>query len=265
MATSRADRIRLRVSRSPLYLRGRDLVFNSGRTIYWVQREDLARRYLRGEGIEIGALTAPLRTPSGVTVRYVDRLDRAGLIAQEAASLRAANIDPEDIVEIDFVADAERLDGIADDSVDFVIAIHVLEHLQDPVQGLKSLYRVVRSGGHVLIILPDGRLTFDRHREHTTVEHALADHELGPSRSRADHHLEWARDIEGMRGEPMHARAAEFDATDARHHFHVWELTGFVALLRALDLEWEIVHAQAYLTEFAIVLAVGQPRPAPAS
>jgi SAM-dependent methyltransferase len=257
MSTSLTDRIRLRLSRTVIYLRARDLVLRSGRDTYWVVREDLARRYLRGDGIEIGALTAPLRTPPGVTVRYVDRFDRDELIAQEGASLRSAGVDPNAIVEVDFVEDAERLAGIPDRSVDFVIAIHVLEHLQDPIEALTNLVRVVRPGGQVLIVLPDPRLTFDRHRQRTTVEHVLVDHASGPAASRPGHHLEWARDIEGLVGDQMHARAAEFSATDARHHFHVWEFDGFLALLRALDLPIEIVHAQVYPKEFAVVLTVG--------
>jgi SAM-dependent methyltransferase len=254
MSTPLTDRIRLRLSRSGAYLRARDLVLRSGRDTYWVVREDLARRYLRGEGIEIGALTAPLRTPPGVTVRYVDRLGREALIAAEGAGLRADGVDPETIVAVDVVADAERLAGIPDRSLDFAIAIHVLEHLEDPVQALTNLVRVVRPGGRVLIVLPDPRLSFDRHRERTSVEHVLTDHESGPARSRAAHHLEWARDIEGRSGEPLHARAAEFAATDARHHFHVWELSGFLALLLALELPAEILHAQTYPKEFAVVL-----------
>jgi SAM-dependent methyltransferase len=259
MPTPLADRIRLQLSRSALYLRGRDLVLRSGRDTYWVVREDLARRYLRGQGIEIGALTAPLRLPPGVSVRYVDRLSRADLLAQEGASLRATGVDPETMVEVDHVADGERLGGIPDRSADFAIAVHVLEHLEDPVRGLTNLARVVRPGGHVLIVLPDGQLTFDRHRQRTTVEHVLTDHAEGPQTSRASHHLEWARDIEGLRDEAMHARAAQFAADDARHHFHVWDLEGFLALLRAVDLPWELVHAQAYPREFAVVLAVGEP------
>ncbi len=256
MTTPLPDRIRLRLSRTAVYLRTRDLVMRSGRDTYWVVREDLARRYLSGDGIEIGALTAPLRIPPGVTVRYVDRLSRDELIAQEGPSLRAAGVDPETIVEVDLVEDAGRLAGITDRSVDFAIAIHVLEHLEDPIEALTNLVRVVRPGGRLLIVLPDPRLTFDRHREHTTVEHVLVDHESGPAGSRAGHHLEWARDIEGLRGEQMQARAAEFAAMDARHHFHVWKLHGFLALLLALDLPWEIVHAQAYPKEFAVVLRV---------
>jgi hypothetical protein len=87
-----SDRVHLWASRTPAYLRARDVVMRSGRDTYWVVREDLARRYLSGDGLEIGALTAPLRTPPGVTVRYVDRLSREDLIAYDGPSLKAVSI-----------------------------------------------------------------------------------------------------------------------------------------------------------------------------
>jgi hypothetical protein len=39
-----------------------------------------------------------------------------------------------------------------------------------------------------------------------------------------------------------------------RHHSHVWELDGFLELLRALDLSVRLELAQAHLDEFAVIL-----------
>ncbi|MDI1276635.1 class I SAM-dependent methyltransferase [Methylobacter sp.] len=49
--------------------------------------------------------------------------------------------------------DATRL-SYADDSVDRLIATHVLEHLSNPVNVLKEWNRVVRPGGVISIVLP---------------------------------------------------------------------------------------------------------------
>ena len=38
----------------------------------FVAREDLARRFIAGDGLEIGAASWPTRVPRGETVRYVD-------------------------------------------------------------------------------------------------------------------------------------------------------------------------------------------------
>ena len=52
----------------------------------------------------------------------------------------------------------------------------------------------------------------------------------------------------------MPQRVDEFAASDARHHFHVWELEGFLQPPGDGRLPCEIVHAQSHLHEFAVVL-----------
>ena len=225
-----------------------------GRSDLRVAREDLARRYLFGEGIEIGPMTMPLRVPRRVVVRYVDRHSRDDLLRLEGPALEEVELDPSLIPEIDVVDEADRLATFADDSVDFVVANHVVEHLEDPLGALEQMLRITRPGGVLLLTLPDPQHTFDADRPHTTVEHVLRDHEEGPQVSRREHYEEWARLIERASGDDLRRRVEEFTASDARHHFHVWDLEGFLRLLVTATLPCEIVHAQSYLKEFAVVL-----------
>lgn len=248
------DRCKLAVINGRPYRRLRDVLLRAHRDNMWVVREDLARRHLTGQGIEIGALAAPLRVPPGVTVRHVDRLDRAGLLREEGPHSVALGLDAAAIPDIDVVDDAGTLAKLGDASVDFVIANHVLEHLEDPIEALENWLRVVRPGGIVLLTLPDARHTFDVGRERTTVEHLLHDHRAGPQASRRAHYEEWARTIEGLPEERIPARVEEFARQDARHHFHVWELEHFLDLLRAIGLPCDIVEARVYAIEFAVVL-----------
>jgi SAM-dependent methyltransferase len=249
-----ARRLRGAFFRSLPWLRGRDLMLRIGRGDFRVAREDLARRYLFGEGIEIGPMTKPLRVPPRVVVRYVDRLSRDDLLRLEGPALTDAGSDPSLIPEIHVVDEADRLATFADDSVDFVVANHVVEHLEDPLGALEQMLRITRPGGVLLLTLPDARHMFDAGRARTTVEHVLRDHEEGPQVSRREHYEEWARHIEGASGDDVRRRVEEFAASDARHHFHVWELGGFLQLLLTAGLPCEIVHAQSYLWEFAVVL-----------
>jgi hypothetical protein len=114
--------------------------------------------------------------------------------------------------------------------------------------------RVLRPGGIALITLPDARFTFDDPRPRTTVEHVLRDHREGPEWSRQAHYEEWARLIEGVPEEGVASRAADYARDDARHHFHVWELEDFLALLRAAELPCELLQAQLSDREFIVVL-----------
>jgi SAM-dependent methyltransferase len=210
-------------------------------------RDDLAFRYLRGDGIEIGALYRPQRLPPGARARYVDHAGGEDL--KRAYPIHDWVKDP------DVVDEAERLAKFGDESVDFVVANHVLEHVEDPVAALKTFLRVLRPGGIVYITLPDAQHNFDQRRERTTVEHVLRDHREGPEVSRRHHYEEWAAIVDGLDDDRLIAeRADQFAAEGTRHHFHVWELDTFLELLLALKLPVAIEAAQATEFEFAVIL-----------
>lgn len=104
-----------------------------------IHREDLARRYLRGDGIEIGAMHQPLRVPSRANVRYVDLITREELLAQYGPT----NYFPAGwVVETDVIDDGQSLRTFANDSVDFIVANHMLEHTEDPIAALEAFLRV---------------------------------------------------------------------------------------------------------------------------
>ena len=90
-------------------------------------RLELAERYLRGSGIEVGALNVPLPIPAGASVRYVDRMSLEDLRAQYP-ELGDWPFVPPDVID-----DGELLETFADGTLDFVIANHFIEHCQNPI------------------------------------------------------------------------------------------------------------------------------------
>lgn len=238
---------RLRLVRQQL----RDWVARSGEPHYQATRDDLAFRYLRGDGIEIGALNQPLRVPKAARVRYVDHAT-----TEELQALYAREISTHGwpLVPVDVVDEGERLGKFGDESVDFVIANHVLEHIEDPVAAIGNFLRVLRPGGILFLTLPDPRFEFDNPRERTSVEHLLRDHREGAEVSRRKHYEEWARFIEGAEGERLRELADEYEREGARHHFHVWELDTFLEFLIAIEPPADLEAAQATPKEFAVVL-----------
>jgi predicted SAM-dependent methyltransferase len=204
--------------------RGYELLSQQGREVARVRRQ-LARRFLHGEGLEIGALNLPLWMPRGASVRYVDRKPLEGLRAEypEWAAW--------DIVAPDIVADGETLAGIPDGSADFVVANHFLEHTEDPIGTLAAHLRVLRPGGVGFYAVPDKRFTFDVRRPVTSVAHVAADHREGPERSRSQHFLEWTRLVSEVPEDRAAAEAARLEAERASIHFHVWTPDAFAELL----------------------------------
>jgi hypothetical protein len=97
----------------------------------YLLRKEIAARYLRSEGIEIGALHAPVEVPSGVTVRYLDRMSTAQL------KQTYRELSEYELVNVDIVDDGEVLTTVLDNSVNFVIANHMIEHCQNPILTLQ--------------------------------------------------------------------------------------------------------------------------------
>ena len=51
--------------------------------------------------------------------------------------------------------DAQSLDGVEDESFDFVYSSHTLEHVGDAALALRNWYRIVKPGGHLIVFVPD--------------------------------------------------------------------------------------------------------------
>ncbi len=202
-----------------------------------IGRPEVARAYIRGRGLEIGALHRPLRLPAKAHASYVDRLPEPQL------RLQYPELNRHRLVTVDVVDEAERLGTVADESQDFVIANHFLEHCEDPIGTLKTFLRVLRPGGVIYLTAPDKRYTFDRDRPVTSLEHLLRDHEEGPAWSRREHFEEYVRLALGVT-DPFECdlRVEHLLATDYSIHYHVWTQKELAELLTAVmdDLGFEI-------------------------
>ncbi|HMG28077.1 MAG TPA: class I SAM-dependent methyltransferase [Acidimicrobiia bacterium] len=216
--------------------------------------------WLRGDGIEIGALNLPLGVHRRARVRYVDRLTVLEQ-RQQYPEMAGAELPP-----VDVIGSAENLSPFGDSSLDFVIANHLLEHLEDPIAALLEFERVLRPGGVVYLGLPDQRGTFDRDRELTSVTHLLRDHEEGVLTSRRDHYVDWARHVAHVEPDELD-RYVDDQMSDAYSiHFHCWQpdtfLDFFVAAREKVGLDFQMVAFAPPEThddlEFIVILAKGR-------
>jgi hypothetical protein len=78
--------------------------------------------------------------------------------------------------------DVDGLAPIADNSLDVVIACHVIEHLANPIAALREFERVLRPRGRLVLVVPDRNSTFDYARQPTPLAHALAKFDQGVTR-----------------------------------------------------------------------------------
>jgi ubiquinone/menaquinone biosynthesis C-methylase UbiE len=74
-----------------------------------------------------------------------------------------------------YITDATDLSMVESNKYDFVLSSHSLEHIANPIKALNEWNRVLKSGGRLVLILPDKQNTFDKNRCYTTFEHLVND------------------------------------------------------------------------------------------
>ena len=219
-----------------------------------IDRTTIAAQFLRGQGLEIGALHRPLALPAGAIAHYLD--------AAPVEVLRARFPEVADIRAPDVVDDGEHLSTVPDARYDFIVANHFLEHTENPFATLGNFVRVLRPGGHIFMAVPDKRWTFDHARPRTTLDHLLRDYREGPEVSRRAHYDEWLRIIDGLQGEQLAERTEAFVRDRVNIHFHVWTIADMSEMFHAakravgLPLEVKLAYADPPMLEVVWVLEV---------
>jgi predicted SAM-dependent methyltransferase len=216
-------------------------------------RKRLAAEFLKGEGLEIGALHMPLSVPAEARVRYVDYKPTDELRVDYDGGYRLLSLAPVSIVD-----DGESLRSVESGSVDFLIANHVLEHCENPVATLARWLEVLRPGGILFAAVPDKRYTFDRGRPLTTTEHVVRDYRQGPAWSRDHHFEEYTRYVLRPAADRLDQRVAKLKDDNVRIHFHVWTAESFVEFLDRCQVEFGfpfVLEALKPVTnEFIVIL-----------
>jgi SAM-dependent methyltransferase len=215
-------------------------------------RRRVSRRYLRGSGLEIGALHSPMSVKRGVRVRHTDRLRTIDL------RLEYPEWDHLPFVDVDLIDDGERLDRVDDESQDFVIASHMLEHCENPLGTLRQHLTKLKPGGVLFYIVPDRRGGFDVERPLTSFEHIVRDDQEGPAWSRWDHYLEFSRLANKSPADEVETIAKQMMEANSSIHFHVWEDSTFREFLvrsrEILDESFDIEHFEMNHAEIISVL-----------
>ncbi len=133
-----------------------------------------------GRCLEIGPLANPVVSQDAADVRYVDVVDRAGLVDHYRGN---AAVVPEAIPEQHFWL--TRADGTvstlaeavaSDGPYQHVVASHVIEHVPDMIGWLRDVAEVLADDGALLLAIPDRRYCFDVRRAPTTAGQVLQAH-----------------------------------------------------------------------------------------
>lgn len=155
-------------------------------------REILSALFVKGSGIEIGAFHSPWPLAGApAKVLYVDNKDET--------LLRKAHPDlpPETkIVPIDRFDNGVSLSTFPDDSLDFILASHFLEHTPCILTTINTHLQKLSPGGLAIYAVPNRDNPIDKNRK-TVFDAAHLIRDLrGPDV--IAHHDEYLRDVDGI-------------------------------------------------------------------
>lgn len=202
-------------------------------------RSDYQKRVLGMQGLEVG----------GPTGRFTDRdllpiypivgsLDNCVYSATTLAwqATKEYQFHPAKAPGRTIIAEGSELGFIDDNSYDFVAASHALEHFANPVKALREWQRIIRRGGALILVLTDGRKTFDHRRPITTVAHMYEDYQRGVGEDDLTH-LPEILALHDLRRDPSAGDAQAFEERSRRNlenrcvHHHVFNAANGAELL----------------------------------
>ncbi|WP_276482217.1 class I SAM-dependent methyltransferase [Paraflavitalea pollutisoli] len=146
-----------------------------------------------------------------------------------------------------YVKEGSDLSGIADNSYDFLLSCHSLEHVANPLKALKEWNRVLKPGGILCLILPDKENTFDINRPYTSLQHLLQDFQNNTGEDDTTHFEEIialhdvARDPGATTREEMMGYLQD-NINNRRAHHHVFGLEVIAGLLQHAS--FDVQHQQ---------------------
>lgn len=213
-------------------------------------REKLGKKYLKGNGIEIGALHYPLTI--NANVKYVDYWNTDEL------KLRNPTLKKFQLVNVDIIDDGEKLSKIPLDSQDFIIANHFIEHTQNPIKVIETHLSRLKKGGILFYVIPDKWKSFDSERPITDFDHLLQDYNEGPEISYHNHLYEWTKLVQKAPPKKISEVVKNLEETKYSIHFHVWDVDAFKQFLEKtndmLKTKFQILEFVTNSTEIISIL-----------
>ncbi|MCJ7823045.1 MAG: methyltransferase domain-containing protein, partial [Armatimonadetes bacterium] len=149
----------------------------------WLRESALAHRYL--DGLIVLEIGGSAHNPFGLNTMNIDYTASTQTVYKQA-ELQICGKQ----LRVDIAAQGDEL-PFCDDSQDFVVTSHVLEHFPDPIKALKEWYRVTRPGGYLFMIIPHRERTSDRDRPRTTLAELIDRDTTGECASDGPHCSVW--------------------------------------------------------------------------
>lgn len=193
----------------------------------------LIKEHIKGRGLEVGGPSSIFKKGHFLPVYpLIDSLDSANFgitTVWEGSISDGGKFRYGDRIGRQMISEAWDL-RVPDAHYDFILSCHMLEHTANPLKTLREWHRVVNSDGSLLLVIPDGKRTFDRHRPITTMDHLIQDFENDAQEDDQTHVRESIElhDLSMTPEYPDRATLTSYFMDNIRHrrvHHHVFDFS----------------------------------------
>jgi len=116
-------------------------------------------------------------------------------------------------------------------SFDYVCMGDVLEHIPNPILGLKECQRVLKDNGTLFVLVPNNRNELDATRRITTLQHCIDDYKTDADYD-TTHWQEFVDEYLIPTGQVDRIEDKDRQIWNGWMHFHVWDRDGIEELFR---------------------------------
>lgn len=163
-----------------------------------------------------------------------------------------------------YIMDAANLDQIASETYSFLISSHVLEHISNPLKALQEWLRILKTDGHLILVIPHKEGTFDHKRPTTSLKHLIKDFQENIGEDDLTHLAEildlhdLSRDPYAGSYETFKCRSLDNFKNRSLHH-HVFTTPLVTALMEYLDLNIRAIEPIKPMHIIVVVQKKGEP------
>jgi ubiquinone/menaquinone biosynthesis C-methylase UbiE len=221
-------------------------------------RTFFAHKYISGKGIEIGAQGNPLQVDIGTAVvTYIDRLS-----PEQNKNLH--NLKAQELIPVDVFTEADDLRMFSNESVDFVIANHLLEHIPDPISAIKEWLRIIKDKGTLFLSVPNYCCNeYDFQRRPEKLSHIIDDFENKTKDKKEEHWKDFVEIVDGIMPNSPEFKDVlhkQYRAIDNRSHMHVYNkelINEIIDYVRTnLSSKLQVIDSLSFSYSFEIILII---------
>jgi SAM-dependent methyltransferase len=140
-----------------------------------------------------------------------------------------------------FIGDGTSLPNIQSESYEFVLSSNCLEHIANPLKALEEWKRILKTGGALIIVLPNKESNFDHRRSVTPYEHLVEDYNCDTTEHDLTH-LDEILELHDLRLDPPAGDIEDFKRRSLDNfknrtlHHHVFDLDTMGRMIEKLGL-----------------------------